>query len=114
MRDVLKYKDFLATVHYSADDDIFFGKIEGINDLVTFEGSTTKELRNAFKEAVDDYIELCKEHKREILKSYKGSFNIRISPDLHRKISEAALSRGLSLNQIVQKALELMVEGPNA
>jgi predicted HicB family RNase H-like nuclease len=114
MKDVLKYKDFFATVHYSTDDDVFFGKIEGINDLVTFEGSTTEELRNAFKDAVDDYIKLCKDHKRELFKSFKGSFNIRIAPDLHKKISETALSQGLSLNQLVQKALEQIVAEPDA
>ena len=104
MKDVLIYKDFIASVHYSAEDDIFFGKIEGINDLVSFEGLSTSELKQAFHEAAEDYIDICKEHKKEIFKSYKGSFNVRIDPDLHRKISEIALLRGISLNQLVQKA----------
>ncbi len=58
MPDKLKYKNFIGTVKFSADDDVFYGKIEGINDLVTFEGTTANELKTAFKEAVDDYLEL--------------------------------------------------------
>ncbi len=60
MKDILNYKDFIATVHYSSDDEVFFGKIEGINDLVTFEGKSVAELKEAFIESVEDYISLCK------------------------------------------------------
>ena len=106
MKDVLKYKDFIATVHYSSDNDVFFGKIDNINDLVSFEGKTTSELKEAFKEAVEDYIDLCATNKKDIFKTYNGSFNIRISPELHKKVHEEALLRGISLNQLVQKAIE--------
>ncbi len=106
MKNVLKYKKFLAHVQYSTEDDVFFGKIDGINDLVTFEGTNTVELKSAFHEAVDDYIILCQEHSKDIFKSYKGSFNIRVSPELHRKVSNIALMQGVSLNQFVQSALE--------
>ena len=58
MIDRMEYGKFIGSVHYSAKDDLLFGKIEGINDLVTFEGATVKELRKSFKEAVDDYIVL--------------------------------------------------------
>ena len=53
-KDKIIYKDFIGTVHYSTDDELFYGKIEGINDLVTFEGLSVKELKLAFEEAVDD------------------------------------------------------------
>jgi predicted HicB family RNase H-like nuclease len=106
MKNLLRYKNFLAHVQYSTDDDVFFGKIEGINDLVTFEGTNTVELKSAFREAVDDYIILCQEHSKDIYKSYKGSFNIRVSPKLHREVSNIALMQGISLNQFVQSALE--------
>lgn len=106
MIDKIIYKDFIATIHYSTIDEVFLGKIEGINDLVTFEGENVKDLKNAFEEAVDDYIDLCKEVGKEPMKSFKGSFNIRISPELHVKAFEKALIEGKSLNQFVQQAIE--------
>ncbi len=106
MKDILKYKEFIGSVHFNGDDEIFYGKIEGINDLISFEGKSVKELLSSFKEAVDDYINLCKSNKKSIYKSYKGSFNVRISPTLHRKAIEKALSLGIPLNQLVQKAIE--------
>ncbi len=105
MTDKLKYKEFIATVHYSSSDEIFFGKIEGINDLVTFEGETVKKLKNAFEEAVEDYIELCKEMKKEVYKSFKGSFNVRLNPELHSKLFENATLEGKTLNQFVKEAI---------
>jgi predicted HicB family RNase H-like nuclease len=106
MKDVLLYKDFTGSVHFSADDEVFFGKIEGIDDLVSFEGKSVVELKTAFEEAVDDYIELCKEIGKKTEKSYKGSFNVRIAPDLHKKAKRLALMKGMSLNQFIQKAVE--------
>lgn len=61
MTDHLKYKDYLATISYSAEDEVFYGKIFGINDLVTFEGTSVSGLKKAFRESADDYIETCKE-----------------------------------------------------
>jgi len=66
MKDVLVYKDYTGSVHFSADDEVFFGKIEGIDDLVSFEGKSVVELKTAFEEAVDDYIELCNGSSRSI------------------------------------------------
>jgi predicted HicB family RNase H-like nuclease len=106
MKDLLQYKEFFGSVHFSSDDTIFFGKIEGINDLVTFEGKTVEEIKKSFKEAIDDYLEICRQTNKEPLKSYKGSFNIRISPDLHKKAVLKSITRGVSLNQFVQKAIE--------
>ncbi len=110
MKDVLIYKDFVGSVHFSTDDGVFFGKIEGVNDLVTFEASSVDELARAFHEAVDDYLTLCKKAGKKPRKSYKGSFNIRTTPDIHRKATELAARRGVSLNQLVQTALEKEVE----
>ena len=59
MNDILQYKNYYADVHFSADDNVFYGKITGVNDLVSFEGISVKKLKTAFKEAVEDYINLC-------------------------------------------------------
>lgn len=106
MKDIIQYKGFLGSVHFSAEDECFFGKIEGIDDLVTFEGQDVKELKGSFQQAVDDYEELCKATGKPHYKSYKGSFNIRITPELHKKAVQKALMSGVSLNQLVQKAIE--------
>ena len=106
MTDKLKYKDFIGSVHFSADDEVFFGKIEGVNDLVTFEGTTVAKLKKSFREAVEDYLELCKETGKEIFKSFKGSFNVRINPELHSKAFEFATLNNKTLNQIVKEAIE--------
>jgi predicted HicB family RNase H-like nuclease len=111
MKDVMTYKDFIGSVHFSAADKVFHGKIEGIRDLVTFEGRSVAELTKAFHEAVGDYLELCKETGKEPERSYKGSFNVRVPSDLHRKAVEKAKKMGLSLNQFVQKALKDEVAG---
>lgn len=106
MKDVLTYKDFTGSVQFSAADAVFHGKIEGIRDLIMFEGQSVAELTTAFHEAVEDYLELCKEVGKEPEKSYKGSFNVRVPFDLHKKAVEKATRLGISLNQLVQKALE--------
>jgi len=103
---IFRFSGYIGSVHYSAEDDCFFGKIKGINDLVTFEGQDVKELREAFKHAVRDYRELCKKTGKTPFKSNKGSFNIRISPELHRKAVIKSKILGISLNQLVQKAIE--------
>lgn len=105
MKDVLIYNDFIGSVHYSTEDETFFGKLEGVDDLVTFEGQSVEELKSAFEEAVEDYIALCKEVQKEPHKSYKGTFNIRIKPELHRLAARKSTEMGLSLNQLVEKAL---------
>ncbi len=106
MKNVVKYKQFVGTVNFSAEDEVFYGKIEGINDLVTFEGSSVQELKESFEEGVEDYLTLCEENGKEVFRSFKGSFNVRIDPALHSKAYELALLQGLSLNQFVQKAIE--------
>jgi predicted HicB family RNase H-like nuclease len=106
MKDILIYKEYIGSVHFNADDEVFYGKIEGIDDLVSFEGSSVKELKKAFEDSVEDFIEICKEAGKKIEKSYKGSFNVRISAEIHKKAKQIAVRKGISLNQFIQKAVE--------
>lgn len=106
----LKYKDFVASIEFSDADDVFYGKILGINDLILFEGSSVEELKQAFEEAVGDYLELCKEMDKDPYKSFKGSFNVRIPKDLHKKVFFRAQKIGVSLNQFIKTALEREIE----
>ncbi len=111
MKDVLQYKDFIGSVHYSAEDEVFFGKIEGISDLISFEGTCVNEIKESFQEAVNDYIEICLQTAKPLQKSYKGSFNVRVAPELHKKAVQKSLILGISLNKLVQKAIEKEVRG---
>jgi predicted HicB family RNase H-like nuclease len=106
MKNVFRYKGFLGSVYYSPEDECFHGRIEGIDDLVTFEGRSVDELKSNFKDAAEDYIELCRTAGKGLQKSYGGSFNIRISSDLHKRAVRKSVSEGISLNQLVRRALE--------
>ena len=105
MKDTLKYKNYISSVHFNAEDEVFYGKIEGIEDSLTLEGETVKALKKACEEAVNDYIEICKENGKEPNKSYKGSFNVRIKTELHKKAAYRSIELGMSLNQLVEKAI---------
>lgn len=109
MSDILEYKTYFAIVHFNADDEVFHGKIIGINDLVSFEGTTVKELKKAFHEAVDDYVDTCKELKKEPEKAYKGSFNVRIPSELHKEAARTAALRNMSLNDFVRYAIDYLL-----
>jgi predicted HicB family RNase H-like nuclease len=102
-------KDFVGSVHYSSSDNIFYGRIDGITDLVTFEGDNVIALKLAFEEAVDDYVALCDQLGKTPFKSFKGSFNVRLTPQLHAKAFKQATLRGQSLNQYVLEAIEKQV-----
>lgn len=57
MTEVFQYRGYVGSVNFSEEDDVFFGKIEGIEGLISYEGSTITELETVFKESVDSYIE---------------------------------------------------------
>ena len=92
-------------LHYSDNDQIFFGNIEYIKSLVNYEGTDVASLRQTFKEAVDDYLELCQNEGIKPDQSFRVSFNVRTGCDLHRKAALYAKEKGLNLNNIVTEAL---------
>ena len=106
MGDILEYKGYYASVHFSAEDEVLHGKVIGINDLITFEGSSVRELKKAFRESVDDYLATCKKLKKSPDKTYKGSFNVRIPSDLHREAAIQAALKNMSLNDFVKSAID--------
>jgi predicted HicB family RNase H-like nuclease len=111
MKDMMAYKGYHGSAHYNDEDQVFHGKIEFIRSLVSYEGTDVRSLRTAFEEAVDDYLRLCEEEKREPEASFKGSFNIRTRTDLHRRAAMVAKARGTNLNTIVTDALERYLSG---
>jgi predicted HicB family RNase H-like nuclease len=106
MNDILQYKNYTATLHFSSEDEVFYGKVIGINDLLTFEGNSVKELQNAFAETIEDYLETCHKLKKQPEKTYKGSFNVRIPAELHREAALVAAKMNVSLNDFIRIAID--------
>ncbi len=105
MNKVLEYKGYFGSVEVSLEDNVIYGKLLHINDLITFEADNVGELEKAFKEAVDDYLAYCTQVEKEPEKPFKGSFNVRISPENHKKAVAQATRMGISLNQFVETAI---------
>ncbi|MEQ1156605.1 type II toxin-antitoxin system HicB family antitoxin [Acinetobacter sp. BMW17] len=111
--ETMKYKDFDGSIETSYEDRIMFGKILFINDLIMYEGNSIDELEQSFHEAVDSYLEFCEKNEKSPDKPMNGVFNVRTSPDLHKKLSLKALQMGCSLNACVNKALENFTDNPH-
>jgi predicted HicB family RNase H-like nuclease len=105
MSTMLEYKGFFGSVEYSDEDEVFHGRLEFIRDLVTYEGTDAKGLKQAFRDAVDDYLALCAEEGRKPDVPLKGSFNVRPGRELHRRAMIFARRKGLNLNTVVSDAL---------
>lgn len=105
MKGYLKYKNYMGSVEYSAEDDCLFGKVIGIRGLISYEGNSLDELKSDFHQAVDDYLQMCKKEKKQPETAFKGSFNVRIDPELHRNIAIKAKELNMSLNAFVKQAL---------
>ena len=114
MINTLQYKGYYAEIHFSTEDDVFYGKLIGITDLILFEADSVKALKDTFIEVVEDYIETCAELNKPPQKPYKGSFNIRISPDLHRQAATFAAIKKVTLNDFVKQAINLAIEKEKA
>ena len=104
--NTLIYKGYTAKIEFDPDDDILFGNILGIRDTVGFHGETVNELKKAFHEAVDFYLESCEKAGREPNKPFSGKFILRMSPKLHHKLYLKANRSGKSLNKWVVETLD--------
>ncbi len=110
MNNVMEYNGYYTKIEYSVEDGVLYGKLEGINDLVTFESDSIKKIEKEFHNAVDDYIDYCESKGVEPNKTYSGKFNVRIDPELHKQIVIEAYMEDVSLNQCVQNAIERYVK----
>jgi len=106
MKNLMKYKEYFGSVEVSLEDKTLYGKLECINDLVTFEASSVEGLESAFHQAVDEYLLTCEECGKSPDKALNGTFNIRIGQDLHKKAYLAAKSQGKSINDLIKSSLE--------
>ncbi|NJN37752.1 MAG: type II toxin-antitoxin system HicB family antitoxin [Acaryochloridaceae cyanobacterium CSU_3_4] len=102
----MEYQGYFGSVHFSNEDEVFYGKVEFIRSLISYEGIDVQSLTSSFHEAVDEYLEDCSEKGIAPECSFKGSFNIRPGTQLHRRAAIAAQQRGINLNTLVTEALE--------
>jgi predicted HicB family RNase H-like nuclease len=106
MKDLMHYHGYYGSVHFDEDELIFYGKIEFIRALVSYEATDAKGLKQAFIEAVDDYLATCHDQGIKPETSFKGSLNIRLGPELHREVAIAAQQQNISINQFIARQLE--------
>lgn len=110
MRNLMEYKGYHTKIEFDVESMSLRGKIEGINDYIDFETEDIADIEAEFHSAVDDYLEFCAEVGKEPEKEYKGTFNVRISPELHKKLALCALKDGRSLNAEVEKAISVFID----
>ena len=107
MNNTISYKGYVGSVEFSEDREIFYGKVQGIRSLISYEGRNVKELLSDFHGAVDDYLELCESEGTIPETAYKGSLNVRFkNSDIHRRAAIYAINHDQSLNSFIEEAVE--------
>ncbi|MDO4860889.1 MAG: type II toxin-antitoxin system HicB family antitoxin [Bacillota bacterium] len=105
MKNTMEYKGYIGSVEFSEADGLFFGKVQGIRSLVSYEGTNAKDLVKDFHGAVDDYLALCEEDGTAPEVAYKGSLNVRLRGDLHKRAAVYAIAHQQSLNSFIEEAV---------
>ena len=107
MNNLIEYKGYVGSIEFSEKDGVFYGKVQGIRSLISYEGTNAKELVTDFHNAVEDYLILCSEEGTEPETAYKGSLNVRFkNKDTHRRAAIYALMHQQSLNSFIEEAVE--------
>ncbi|HCB92553.1 MAG TPA: toxin-antitoxin system HicB family antitoxin [Selenomonas sp.] len=107
MNNIMEYKGYIGSVEFSENDTLFFGKVQGIRSLISYEGATAAELVADFHGAVDDYLASCEAEGTSPEIAYKGSLNVRFkNRDLHRQAAVYAITHEQSLNSFIEEAVK--------
>lgn len=115
MNNTMQYKGYIGSVEFSEEDGLFYGKVQGIRSLISYEGTNASELISDFHGAVDDYLALCNESGESPEVPYKGSLNVRFkNAEVHRRAAIAAIKNGQSLNSFIEDAVESKLTALNA
>lgn len=110
MNDIFEYAGYIGSTEVDSENDVLFGRLLYIRDVIGYHGNSVSELRAAFREAVDDYLATCEEEGTEADKPCKGSFNVRIGPERHRRVAVAARVAGVGLNEFIAQAIDSALE----
>lgn len=114
MSNALDYKGYIGSIEFSEADGLFFGKVQGIRPLLSYEGTNAQELLHDFHAVVDDYLALSEAEGTTPERAYKGSFNVRVSPELHKESVCYAMAHHTTLNNVVETALRQFILGAKA
>ena len=106
---LMTYKGFAARIEFDADDELFVGRVAGINDVIGFHADTAQELKAAFHDAVDGYLDACAKIGKAPERAYSGKLMLRVRPELHQQLALASEASGRSINQIGEEALAAYV-----
>lgn len=106
---MMTYKGYAAKVEFDDDAMIFHGEVIGVRDVITFQGESVREIEQAFRDSVEDYLEFCKERGEKPDKAFGGKFVVRLTPELHRKIYIAAHRAGASINTWLNENLKQLL-----
>ena len=106
MNQTLQYRGYDGSVLYSAEDKMLHGCILGIRDMVSYDGTGVRSIEKNFRGAVDEYLAFCKAEGKIPNKPFKGSFNVRVPQELHKRAALYAEENRLKLNAVVQEALK--------
>src|SRR5262249_7956623 len=103
---MMEYKGYIGKVEYDDEAGIFHGEVINVRNVITFQGESVQELRQTFKDSIEDYLEFCAERNEAPDKPFSGTFTVRIPPELHRKIYIQARAADKSLNRWVSETFE--------
>jgi predicted HicB family RNase H-like nuclease len=101
----MTYKGYEAVAEFDEDAGIFSGEVINTRDVITFQGASVRELKKAFKDSVDDYLEFCAKRKEDPEKPFSGTLSLRLPPEVHRRIAVEARRRHKSLNAYILERL---------
>lgn len=102
---MLEYKGYHASIEFDAEDNLFVGEVFGITDSLNFHGESVSELKEMFRQCIDNYLEICQKIGKQPDKEFKGTFNVRITPELHKRAALEAARQKITLNQYVLNAI---------
>lgn len=107
----LNYKGYTGSIEISDEDNCLFGQVLGLpkGTMISYEGETVSDLKEDFKEAVDGYLSYCESEGIEPHKSYSGSLNVRLTPEMHSRVAMLAKQAGISINAFIRTAVEKQV-----
>ena len=102
----MTYKGYEAVAEFDEEAGVFSGEVINTRDVITFQGASVKELKKAFQDSVDDYLEFCAQRKEEPEKPFSGTLSLRLPPEVHRRIALEARRQGKSLNSYILQRLK--------
>ena len=110
----MTYKGYRAKVELDDEAGVFHGEVINTRDVITFQGTSVKELKRAFEDSVDDYLEFCASRGEDPEKPFFGKILVRVPPEVHRRIMTEARRQGKSLNAYVAEKLQAGSQHSNA